>query len=290
VRWGFLRAGHRESQSRGATGIADQAAGVVKVAWLDLQRIWARQDDQLDVLGEAGDVSLETAVEHHAESVNRGIQRRLRGPLEGAAAAVGRQDVDPLRPQLDGVRDRRVVQDRAVDQAAFTDWNRGKQSWDRCGRADRVHGRAGGQQHLAPLDHVERQNVQRGLRVGEVVELDVAPYELPESLVGHKVVSPAGQTADEREQVDGKYVVSPEATPDARERAARLDGLRTRGDERSVERADGGRDQQVRVDPLLEERAQHSDLQRTQARAAREDECGARAPIHATTPAEGIQC
>jgi hypothetical protein len=155
----FLPPVHRESHSRGAAGIADQAAGVVKVARLNLQRIRARHDDQLDVLGEPGDVSLEEAVEHHAQPVYRSVQRRLGGSLERAASAVGRKHVDPLCPQLDGVRDRRVVQDRAVNQAPFPDGNRGKQSWDRGCRAHRVHRRTSGKQHLARPDDVERQHV-----------------------------------------------------------------------------------------------------------------------------------
>ena len=286
---GFLRARHRESQPRGTAGISDQAARLLEVARLDLQRIWGRQDDQLDVLGVAGDVSLETDVEHHAQPVNRCVQCRLGGLLEWAASAGGGEHIDPLCAQLDGVRDRRVVQDPAVDQAPFPDWNRGKQSRDRRGRADGVHRRTSGQQHLAPLDHVERQHVQRSSRVSEVVKLEVAPYELPETLVGHKVVSPTGQPADEREEAHRKYVVSPESSPHARERAGRLDGLGTRGHERRVERSDGGRNQQVGVDPLLVERAQHPDLQCTEACASRENEGGARAPVDATAAAEGIK-
>ena len=167
--------------------------------------------------------------------------------------------------------------------------NRREQPRNRCRCAHGVHGRTRGQQHLTPLDHVEREYVQRGARVAEVVKLDVPPYQLPETVVGYKVISPTGQPTDEREEADGENILALESTPHARERAARLDLLGTRGDERRVERTGRGRDQQVGVNPPLVERVQHPNLQCAEAAASRENECRERVPVNATAPAEGIE-
>jgi hypothetical protein len=71
--------------------------------------------------------------------------------------------------------------------------------------------------------------------------------------------------------------------------SSRLIRRQTGGDERRVQSTDGGRNQEVGVDPLLEERAQHPDLHCPEACASRENECGARAPVTATARAEGVQ-
>jgi hypothetical protein len=60
---------------------------------------------------------------------------------------------------------------------------------DRGGRGERVERRACGEQHLASFDQVEREDVHRRGRFGEVVELDVAAHEPSQRAIGDEMVA-----------------------------------------------------------------------------------------------------
>ena len=99
---------------------------------------------------------------------------------------------------------------------------------------------------------------------------------------GHEVIARSEEAEQAAERTKWKHLPAPDAAPDLGQLVGCLNRLRTRRDERAIDRADGGADDQVRDDAALIQRAQHADLYRPEARAPGEDERDAiRARTHA---------
>lgn len=106
-----------------------------------MTREWAqrRRDDEFDVVGERGDVVDKSLLDEQRQGVNGGRQRGPGWRLEGAGDTCG-QDEDAVGAECDGLADRGVVCDSAVEEESTVDLDGGEDGWD--GRR-REHGGAG---------------------------------------------------------------------------------------------------------------------------------------------------
>ena len=86
------------------------------------------------------------------------------------------------------------------------------------------------------------------------------------------MVTGADESEQARERVERERLPAAQAAPDLPERVGGGDRLRPRRDERAVERAGRGPDDQVRRDAALVEGVEHPDLDGAEPGSAREDE------------------
>ena len=101
--------------------------------------------------------------------------------------------------------------------------------------------------------------------------------DLANTAITHDVNPAAHEPEHELTPSHRTDLLPTEATPHSRQLVDRLDGLWPRRDERRIECADRGADHEIWHDAAFIESAKHSDLQRPEARSARENERGCRA-------------
>ena len=105
--------------------------------------------------------------------MDRRVDRPGGRPRRLARAGLRGQDVHALGAERDGVRDRRVVDDPAVDQPPVADGHRRKDARDRGRGDDGVDCDPRREQNLVTGDHVVGDDVQGRGGVAEVLVLDV---------------------------------------------------------------------------------------------------------------------
>src|SRR4051812_25091077 len=64
-------------------------------------------------------------------------------------------------------------------------------------RSDGLHRRTFGEEQLASLDQIERDQMERDSRVREVLKLDVPADQSPQLAIRHEVIAPTAHAADE---------------------------------------------------------------------------------------------
>lgn len=148
----------------------------------------------------------------------------------------------------------------------------GKHARNRGGRRDGIERRPIAEQQLASFAQIEREDVKRDRCLGQVFEFEVSPDQPAQSTIGNQVIAPPAYATNERAHTDWEDVLALEITPYPSEFADRRGRLRPRGDERCVERPDRRSDKHVGGYPVLVERLQHPDLERSEAGATREYE------------------
>src|SRR5262245_26791900 len=104
-----------EECTGGGESFADQALRLTEVGRLYVQSVRGRKDDQFGVFRVARKVEPQPAVGQQAQSLHRGAKGAPRGPTGRSARIAGWENEDALRAERDGVRDRCVVDDAAVD-------------------------------------------------------------------------------------------------------------------------------------------------------------------------------
>ena len=95
--------------------VAAQALRVTEVGWLYVQAVRSRKDDQFGVFRVARKVETQPAVGEQTQSLDRGAEGAAMCTAGRSARLAGWENEDALRAKRDGVRDRRVVADAAVD-------------------------------------------------------------------------------------------------------------------------------------------------------------------------------
>jgi hypothetical protein len=76
-----------------------------------------------------------------------------------------------------------------------------------------LHRRTFGEEQLASLDQVERDQMERDSRIGEVLELDVPSDQSPQLAIRHEVIAPTAHAADERAHAERKDVLPLKVAP-----------------------------------------------------------------------------
>jgi hypothetical protein len=99
--------------------------------------------------------------------------------------------------------------------------------------------------------------------------------ELAQARARHEVIPRSHEAEQAEEKIERGDLTATQPSPDRRQLARPLHRLRTRRDERSIDRSDRGPDDDVRDDPALVKGVQHPDLARAQAGASGKDESGA---------------
>jgi hypothetical protein len=66
---------------------------------------------------------------------------------------------------------------------------------------------------MASLDQVERDQMERNSRIGEVLKLDVPSDQSPQLAIRHEVIAPAAHAADERTHAERKDVLPLKVAP-----------------------------------------------------------------------------
>jgi hypothetical protein len=232
----------------------DQRRRLAEVDGLDGERARRRHEVQSSPAGESLDVGLEAAMDEQRHRVEDHGERTPRWFVEIARVAGG-EDVDLVRPELDGMGDRRVVGDAAVDQVHAAPRHRLEDARDGGARRDRVDRRSLGKADLAPAVEVDRDHVQGDPRVLETLDLEVAAQHPEHAGVGHEVVASPDEADEAGHGVDGKDLGAAHASPHLGELVGRLIGLRAGRDEGPVERAGRGPDDEVGRDAVLVQRA-----------------------------------
>ena len=177
-------------------------------------------------------------------------------------------------PSADGLGDRGVVGDASVDQVAVADAHRGEHRGDGGAGEDRVDGVARGEHDLFPTAHVGRDDVDGDLGVLELVEGDVVADEPPKRAVRAQRRCPTHGRGAEASRLQREDVSAAEPGPDGGQLVQRFRARAVAGDVGGVERARRGADHQVRFDPSGGEGLEHAHLDRSEAPATRQHECG----------------
>src|SRR5262249_8139330 len=100
----------------GGERFADQALRVTEVGRLYVHPVRGRKDDQFGVCRVARKVEPQPTVGEQAQSLDCGAEGAPRRATGRSARLAGWENEDALRAKRDGVRDRCVVDDAAVDQ------------------------------------------------------------------------------------------------------------------------------------------------------------------------------
>jgi hypothetical protein len=111
----LMTLGAAQECTGGGERFADQALRVTEVGRLYVHSVRGRKDDQFGVFRVACKIEPQPAVGEQAQSLDRGPECAPRC-VSGRSMCVARwQNEDALRAKRDGVRDRCVVDDAAVD-------------------------------------------------------------------------------------------------------------------------------------------------------------------------------
>src|SRR4051812_672767 len=116
---GGARAGVEPGRGR-AVGPLDELAGPTEVVVLHVSGVDGREDDQLAPGRRRLRLGLEPVVPRDGEALEQGVQRALRRAA-GALEVADVQHVDAGGAELDGLGDRDVVDDGAVDEQFAVD-------------------------------------------------------------------------------------------------------------------------------------------------------------------------
>ena len=127
----------------------------------------------------SGEIGPESTTDEQMQPLDGRVERAGRDAGGSTVRLLRRQHVDALGAELDGVGDRRVVDHASIDEPLFTDRDRGEYPWDRRRRGDGVDCGACREAHLPPLEQVERDQMERNRRIGEVPKLDVPADQPP---------------------------------------------------------------------------------------------------------------
>ena len=216
------------------------------------------------------DVREQPAVRQQAQRVQSHPERAAGGLLESTGVPGG-QHVDLLRSQLDGVGDRRVVGHASVHQLPVPPLHGRQHARDRRARHDGLHKWALGEQQLLAGHDVDRHHVQGNRQLLEVVVLNVLGHEPAEAGVGDEMGARTEEAQQAGQGVERKNLSAVQSSPDGAELIGRIGHRWALCDEGPIDRAGGGRHDQVGLDPMLVQRAQHADLDGSEAGATGED-------------------
>ena len=169
----------------------------------------------------------------------------LRGRALQRAGVPGGQHVDLAGAELDGMGDRRVVRDAAVHQLPVLPRDGREHGGDGGAGDDRIEERAGGEQQLLAGDHVDGDDVQRDRQVLELLgaRCSATSRRSPES--GTRWARVPRKPSRPLSGLSGKIWLRLTWRQIVAELVGGLDGLRSGGDERAVDRPGGGGHDQV---------------------------------------------
>ena len=196
------------------------------------------QHDQLSGMGVPVEITLEAGVGEHVDRVHRGLDRAVGRARQAAVArALGGQHVDAFGPERDGVRDRGIVGDPAVDQETAAPGDRRQHPGDCRGGEHGVGQRAVRQAHLGPGQQVKGDQVQWDGRLLQPLKLQVPFGQPAQRAAGDQMVVPTGQAADERGRAQREDVAATHPAPDGRQFFGGVHGRGPGGEERGIQGA-----------------------------------------------------
>src|SRR5438876_100983 len=173
---------------------------------------------------------------------------------------------------LERMRDRGVVDHATVDEQAPVPVDGRQDSRDGSAGQHGIDQRAVREPYFRAGEDVARDDVERNGELLQTVAVGVPADQPPQRTVGDQVLARAEEAEEAGHWLEREHLAAPDAEPQLSELVNALRGEVAPCEERAVDGADRGADQQVRANAFVDERSEHADLNRAQAGAARKHE------------------